>query len=78
MASIASFPRALSAAAVKQLVAQTQERFREIDHEDWDGRQYRTPDTQKWQQAARENAPPEWAEIVRVLAQGESYYDGRY
>jgi hypothetical protein len=29
-----------------------------------------------WRQAAKETAPAEWAEIVRVLAQGESYYSG--
>jgi hypothetical protein len=70
---------ALSAATLKDLIRRTQERWREIDHADWDGNRYRTPsDTAKWQQAARENAPPEWREIVRVLAQGESYYGGRY
>jgi hypothetical protein len=50
----------------------------QIDHADWDGRRYHTDNTTKWVQAARETAPAGWAEIIRVLAQGESYYGGSY
>lgn len=69
---------ALSRDQVKDLIIRTQERYREIDHADWDGNRYRTHDTAKWVQAARETAPAGWAEIIRVLAQGESYYGGSY
>jgi hypothetical protein len=69
---------ALTTQQVKDLITRTQERYREIDHADWDGNRYRTHDTAKWQQAARETAPRGWAEIIRVLAQGESYYGGAY
>jgi hypothetical protein len=69
---------ALTTQQVKDLIIRTQERYREIDHADWDGNRYRTHDTAKWQQAARESAPHGWVEIIRVLAQGESYYGGEY
>jgi hypothetical protein len=68
----------LSRDQVKDLIIRTQERYREIDHADWDGNRYRTHDTAKWEQAAHETAPAEWREIIRVLAQGESYYGGEY
>jgi hypothetical protein len=71
----------LSASQIRTFVRVAQDHYRRIDHEDWDGRSYRTPDTDKWQQAAAEALPPEhreWREIVRVLAQGESYYGGSY
>jgi hypothetical protein len=66
----------LSAQQMKDVVVRTRARFREIDHIDWDGRRYRTADTAKWEQAARETAPAEWAEFVRILAQGWDYYGG--
>jgi hypothetical protein len=69
---------ALTTQQVKDLIVRTQERYREIDHADWDGNRYRTHDTAKWAQAARETAPRGWAEIIRVLAEGESYYGGSY
>jgi hypothetical protein len=73
---------ALTANQVKDLIRRAQERYRyyQIQHENWDAanRRYRTHDMAMWQQAAKEIAPPEWAEIIRVLAQGESYYGGAY
>jgi broad specificity phosphatase PhoE len=66
----------ISPHTLKELIVRTRARFREIDHADWDGRHYRTPDTQKWEQAAREIAPAEWVEPVRILAQGWDYYGG--
>jgi hypothetical protein len=71
----------LTADQVRHFVHVTQDNYRRIDHEDWDGRRYCTSDTAKWQQAAHEAVPPEfqeWREMVRVLAQGESYYGGAY
>jgi broad specificity phosphatase PhoE len=68
---------AMSAAQLKLLIVRTRARYREIDHADWDGQRYRTPsDTAKWEQAARETAPAEWTEYVRILAQGWDYYGG--
>jgi hypothetical protein len=67
---------AMSAAQLKLLIVRTRARYREIDHADWDGRHYRTPDQQKWEQAAGEIAPREWCEIVRILAHGWDYYGG--
>jgi hypothetical protein len=72
---------ALTANQVRDFIRATQDRYRVIDHEDWDGSRYRIADTTKWQQAAHDVVPrahQEWREIVRVLAQGESYYGGRY
>jgi hypothetical protein len=66
----------MSAAQLKLLIVRTRQRYREIDHADWDGRRYRTNDTAKWEQAAQETAPAEWAEYVRILAQGWDYYGG--
>jgi hypothetical protein len=69
----------MSASQLKELIVRTQARYREIDHADWDDAhaRYRTPsDTAKWEQAAKETAPAEWAEYVRILAQGWSYYGG--
>jgi hypothetical protein len=69
---------ALTRQQVRDLITRTQQRFREIDHADWDGNRYRTHEQHKWAQAARETAPTGWVEIIRVLAQGESYYGGTY
>jgi hypothetical protein len=71
---------ALTAAQLKELIVRTQARYEVIQHENWDAkaRRYRMHDTAMWQQAAREVAPRGWAEIVRVLAHGESYYGGEY
>jgi hypothetical protein len=74
---------ALAVNRVRSFIHVTQDHYRRIDHEDWDAAHscYRTPETAKWQQAAAEALPPElqeWREIVRVLAQGESYYGGSY
>ncbi len=66
----------LSADRVKDLIRRTQARYQEIDHADWDGNRYRTPDIAKWEQAARETAPAEWQELIRILAQGWHYYGG--
>jgi hypothetical protein len=73
----------VSAIQVRAFVRETQDRYRSIDRADWDDERscYRSPDTAKWQQAAAEAVPTyakEWREIVRVLAQGESYYGGSY
>ncbi len=73
----------LTAQQVKDLVARTQEKFSEIEKAQYDAERgrYRMPETQMWQQAAQEAVPflaREWREIIRVLAQGESYYGGRY
>jgi hypothetical protein len=74
---------ALTANQIRDFIRATQDRYRVIDHEDWDAERsrYNTADTTKWQQAAHDMVPrahQEWREIVRVLAQGESYYGGRY
>lgn len=72
--------RMLSAARVKDLIVRTQERYMQIQHDQWDAKRFRygMTDTAMWQQAAQEIAPSGWAEIIRVLAQGESYYGGSY
>lgn len=67
---------AMSAEHVKELIRKTQARFGEIDHEDWDGARYRRTNQDKWEQAARETAPSDWQEYVRILAQGWDYYGG--
>jgi hypothetical protein len=67
---------AMSPHTLKELIVRTRARYREIDHADWTGHSYRTPDQKKWEQAAREIAPAEWVEIVRILAQGWDYYGG--
>jgi hypothetical protein len=71
---------ALTAGQVKDLIVRTQERYMQIQHENWDdaARRYRMHEMAMWDQAARETAPRGWAEIIRVLAQGESYYGGSY
>jgi hypothetical protein len=74
---------ALTTQQVKDLIRRTQRCFEVIDHEDWDAARsmYRSSNIDKWQQAAHEAVPPivkEWREIIRVLAQGESYYGGAY
>jgi hypothetical protein len=67
---------AISHVTLKQLIVRTRARYREIDHADWDGNRYHTGDTAKWEQAAKEIAPHEWREVVRILAQGWDYYGG--
>jgi hypothetical protein len=62
----------MSPRALKELIIRTGERFREIDSAEPYSRSY----TEKWEQAAREIAPAEWAEYVRILAQGWDYYGG--
>jgi hypothetical protein len=71
---------ALTVNQVKDLIVRVQERYQQIQHEQWDAERYcyRMHDTAMWQQAAREIAPSEWPEIIPVLAQGESYYGGSY
>jgi hypothetical protein len=67
----------MSDLTLRQIIVKTRKRFAEIDHADWDGNRYRTPNsTAKWEQAARECAPADWAEYVRILAQGWDYYGG--
>jgi hypothetical protein len=66
----------MSAEHLKKLIVRTRVRFREIDHADWDGFRYGSSTTAKWEQAAKETAPPEWCEYVRILAQGWDYYGG--
>jgi hypothetical protein len=68
----------MSPHTLKELIVRTRKRYAEIDHKDWDAeaRRYRTPDTPKWEQAARETVPAEWAEIVRILAQLWDYAGG--
>jgi hypothetical protein len=68
----------MSHVVLKQLIIRTRERYRAIDHADWDAenRRYRTPDQTKWQRAAAASSPPEWVEFVRILAQGWDYYGG--
>ncbi len=66
----------MSHVALKELIVRTRQRYREIDHADWDGNRYRTADTAKWQRAAKETTPFEWVEFVRILAQGWDYYGG--
>jgi hypothetical protein len=67
---------AMSHITLMEMIVRTRARFREIDHADWDGNRYRTSNTAKWEQAAKEIAPPEWREYVRILAQGWDYYGG--
>ena len=71
---------ALTKEQVKDLIVRTQKRCEEIEHENWDAAtfRYRITNTAMWHQAAAETAPADWAEIIRVLAQGESYYGGAY
>ncbi len=64
----------MTPAILRGLIVQTRLRYREIDHADWDGNRYRTYDTAKWGQAARETAPAGWQEYVRILAQGWDYH----
>jgi hypothetical protein len=66
----------MSHITLKELIARTRQRFHEIDHADWDGNRYRTDNTAKWEQAAKELVPHEWREFVRILAQGWDYYGG--
>jgi hypothetical protein len=71
----------MTALELKKLICETQARFSEIDHADWDGNRYSRTTTDKWIQAACEVVPEQladWREMVRVLAQGESYYGGEY
>jgi hypothetical protein len=64
---------ALTTEQVKDLIVRTRKRYAEIDHADWDGNRYQTSNTAKWEQAAKEVAPREWCEFVRILAQGWDY-----
>jgi hypothetical protein len=68
----------ISPHTLKELIVRTRASYRRIDHADWDPEHsvYRTLDQQKWEQAARENVPAEWTEIVRILAQGWDYLGG--
>jgi hypothetical protein len=66
----------MSPHTLREFIVRTRARFREIDNADWNGLYYRTRPTEKWEQAAREIAPIEWAEYVRILAQGWDYYGG--
>jgi hypothetical protein len=67
---------AMSHLTLREMIVRTRKRHAEIDHADWDGNRYRTSDTAKWEQAAKEIAPHEWREFVRILAQGWDYYGG--
>jgi hypothetical protein len=72
---------ALTAQQVKDLITRTQRCFEVIEHEAWDPEKfmYRRAGTDMWMSAAKEAVPyAEWREIIRVLAQGESYYGGKY
>lgn len=71
---------ALTKDEVKALIVRTRERYEQIEHEQWDPERsrYRMIGTAMWEKAAKDIAPPEWVEIVRVCAQGESYYGGMY
>ena len=66
----------MSPHTLKELIVRTRKRYAEIDHADWNGFYYRTSPTEKWEQAAREIAPAEWVEIVRILAQLWDYAGG--
>jgi hypothetical protein len=73
----------LSVKQVRALIRMTQECFSRIEHENWDASacRYRRTETEMWPMAAKEAVPEalaEWREIIRVLAQGETYYGGRY
>jgi hypothetical protein len=67
---------AMSPATLRELIVRTRQRYAEIDRADWDGVRNRRTHTVKWQQAAKEIAPHEWCEFVRILAQGWDYYGG--
>ena len=66
----------MSAHTLREIIVRTRKRYRDIDHADWNGKRYSRSDTDKWEQAARETAPAEWREYVRILAQGWDYYGG--
>jgi hypothetical protein len=68
----------MSAAQLKLLMVRTRQRYREIDHADWDAAQsrHRTHEQHKWVQAAKETAPADWVECVRILGYGWDYYLG--
>jgi hypothetical protein len=70
----------LSKDQLKDMIARTQARYSQIEHANWDPKTstYRNSHTSMWEQAAREVAGSHWAEVVRVLASGESYYGGNY
>jgi len=57
---------------LKALVDQATERFMVIQHREWDGHRYGKTMTEMWVEASQ--GAEEWAEIVRVLAQGGDYY----
>jgi hypothetical protein len=69
---------ALTSIALKQLMVRTRKRYAEIETADWDtaSKRYRTGETAKWERAAQEVSPPDWCELVRILAQGWDYYGG--
>jgi hypothetical protein len=73
----------LSRDQVKELIVRTQHCFQVIQHESYDAKnfRYRHSGTAMWQMAVEQAVPPmlaEWREIIRVLAEGESYYGGSY
>jgi hypothetical protein len=58
---------------LKRLVDNASATFSKIEHREWDGHRYGKSQTDMWQEAST-IAPPEWQEVVRVLAQGGDYY----
>jgi hypothetical protein len=61
-------------------VRKVQERVQVLDHETYDQVRHMNtvPHYHMFRMACEEIVPAEWREIVRVLADGESYYGGHY
>jgi hypothetical protein len=74
---------ALTAKQLTTMIRLAQAHCERIEHEQYDTEhfRYRISHTEMWQRAAKEAVPEnlaEWRDMVRVLAQGEGYYDGKY
>ena len=58
---------------LKGLVETAQRNYSQIEHHEWDGRNYNMLSQDMWREASR-IGPSDWWEIIRVLAQGGDYY----
>ena len=65
----------MTPAEIKSAVEQVQAHYSNIEHEAWNPNisLYSKPHMQMWIEASQ-IMPPEWREIIRVLAQGGDYY----
>lgn len=58
---------------IRTAVVRVQTELTRIEHEAWNGRTYTKGHMEMWTEASK-IVPPEWQEIIRVLAQGGDYY----